>query len=452
MRRLRIRLNDQKRFVCSAAMAAVFVLLAGGANGLAAPTVWCVPSLSVNPSCTMAPTPHTISKAVSLASSGDTIIVGPGTYNESVTINAAITLLGAQAGNDARVNRHDPAKESTVDATGKGSSAFYVHEESVVIDGFTVEGAHSYGSPTPYPAGIYVGSYKYVQVLNNILQNSSTGVYQYGGGQDVIEHNLFRNNNEGGEVDSGYGIFLNGVPYVVITENEFTGNKAAAVGSMNETQDASITNNTSENDGSFVIFINTYWTHFSHNHGKNFGHTGVLPALPGPPPIYADAAVVIGPGNLFLVISDNDLEKGEAPISNGIAFTTVFGTSTAPNANWYLNVINNKIERFPGNGIVAEEELVSSTPTGTLYGPGSFIVGNKVSDNGLDGIFIQGASTYNSSIPLDDNEAEGNHVFDCHDTSTGTGTLGTGNTWLNNTGNLSYPTGLCTPGRGHDHD
>jgi hypothetical protein len=152
------------------------------------------------------------------------------------------------------------------------------------------------------------------------------------------------------------------------------------------------------------------------------------------------------------VISDNDLEKGEAPISNGIAFTTVFGTSTAPNANWYLNVINNKIERFPGNGIVAEEELVSSTPTGTLYGPGSFIVGNKVSDNGLDGIFIQGASTYNSSIPLDDNEAEGNHVFDCHDTSTGTGTLGTGNTWLNNTGNLSYPTGLCTPGRGHDHD
>lgn len=215
---------------------------------------------------------------------------------------------------------------------------------------------------------------------------------------------------------------------MVITENEFTGNKAAAVGSMNETQDASITNNTSENDGSFVIFINTYWTHFSHNHGKNFGHTGVLPALPGPPPIYADAAVVIGPGNLFLVISDNDLEKGEAPISNGIAFTTVFGTSTAPNANWYLNVINNKIERFPGNGIVAEEELVSSTPTGTLYGPGSFIVGNKVSDNGLDGIFIQGASTYNSSIPLDDNEAEGNHAFDCHDTSTGTGTLGTGNT------------------------
>jgi len=445
MIRLHIMLNNRRRFIFPAAMGAVLVLIAGSANALAAPTVRCVPSASLNPSCTGSTTYPTIQKAVNAANDGDIIVVGPGYYNESVTINAAITLLGAQAGNDARVDRHDPAKESIVDATGKGSSALYVDEESVVIDGFTVEGAHSYGSPSPYPAGIYVGSYKYVQVLNNILQNSSTGVYLYGAGQDVIEHNLFRNNNEGGEVDSGYGIFLNGVPYLVITENEFTGNKAAAIGSMNETQDASITNNTSENDGSFVIFKDTYWTHFSNNHGKNFGHTGVLPVLPGPPPIYADAAVVIGPGNLFLVISNNDLEKGEAPISNGIAFTTVFGTSTAPNANWYLNVINNKIERFPGNGIVAEEALVSSTPTGTLYGPGSFIVGNKVFDNGLDGIFIEGASTYNSGIPLDDNEAEGNHVFDCHDTSTGTGTLGTGNTWLNNTGNLSYPTGLCTP-------
>jgi parallel beta-helix repeat protein len=367
-----------------------------------------------------------------------------------VTINAAITLLGAQAGNDARVGRHDAAKESIVDATGKGSAALYVAAESVVIDGFTVEGAHSYSSPAPSPAGIYVGNYMYVQVLNNILQNSSTGVYLYGGGQDVIEHNLFRNNNKGGEVDSGNGIFLNGVAYLVINENEFTGNQTAAINSINETQDASITNNSSENDGSFVIFINTYWTHFSHNHGKNFGHTGVLPVLPGPPPIYADAAVVIGPGNLFLVISNNDLEIGEAPISNGIAFTTVFGTSTAFQANWYLNVISNKIERFPGNGIVAEEQLVSNTPTGTIYGPGSFIVGNKVSDNGVDGISIEGASTYNSSLPLDDNEAEGNHVLDCHDTSTGAGTLGTGNAWLNNVGATSDPTGLCTA-RGWRH-
>jgi parallel beta-helix repeat protein len=211
MIRPRLTLNIRRRFVFSAAMGALLVLLAGGANALAAPTVRCVTKTgpSPNPSCTAATTYPTIQKAVNAANDGDIIGVGPGYYNESVRINAAITLLGAQAGNDARVDRHDPAKESIVDATGKGSSALYVDEESVVIDGFTVEGAHSYGSPTPSPAGIYAGSHKYVQVLNNILQNSSTGVYLYGGGQDVIEHNLFRNNNEGGEVDSGYAIFLN---------------------------------------------------------------------------------------------------------------------------------------------------------------------------------------------------------------------------------------------------
>ena len=85
-----------------------------------------------------------------------------------------------------------------------------------------------------------------------------------------------------------------------------------------------ITNNTSENDGSFVIYDRYTYAQFSHNQGKNFGHTGVLPVCRSP--IYADAAVAIGPGNLGLVISDNDLEKGEAPISNGIAFTTIFGT------------------------------------------------------------------------------------------------------------------------------
>jgi parallel beta-helix repeat protein len=406
----------------------------------------------------MAPTPHTISKAVSLASSGDTIIVGPGTYNESVTINAAITLLGAQAGNDARVNRHDPAKESTVDATGKGSSAFYVHEESVVIDGFTVEGAHSYGSPTPYPAGIYVGSYKYVQVLNNILQNSSTGVYLYGAGQNVIEHNLFRNNNEPGAPNPGCGIVSNGGGYFSITENEFTGNKGAAI-DVNGSSGGMITNNTSENDGAFVIFAGTTVVQFSHNRGKDFGHTGVLPVGFNSSSIYADAAVDLGPGNIALVISDNDLEKGEAPISNGIAFTTVFGTSCGYppcTNNTAMNVRNNMIKRFPDYGIVVGEQSGTGMLGEFSFQKGvypSWIVGNEVYDNGWVGIFIEAASSYNSGISLFDNEAEGNRV-DCEDdTKYGTGTpLPTGNTWFNNTGNSSSPTGLCTPGRGHDHD
>ena len=155
MNRLHITLNDRKRFVFPAAMAAVLVLLAAGANARAY-TVWCVPNTSVNPGCTAVPSPDTIQGAVNSAASFDIIFVGPGTYHESVRITSpggirdGISLFGAQAGHDARVDRHDPSKESIVDATLKAGPAFLVTANYVVIDGFTVQGGtvgSTVGSP-----------------------------------------------------------------------------------------------------------------------------------------------------------------------------------------------------------------------------------------------------------------------------------------------------------------
>jgi hypothetical protein len=157
--------------------------------------------------------------------------------------------------------------------------------------------------------------------------------------------------------------------------------------------------------------------------------------------------VDIGPGNSHLVISDNDLEKGESHISSGIAFTNTFPAAAAGNNpiyNYYVTVKNNKIKGFPENGIVAEEQS-----GGTLIY--SWILGNEVLDNGSDGISIQD-SNYN--ISLFDNHVEGN-LLDCNDATTGgVGTLTTQDIWLNDTGNSSNLTGpppLCTPGRRHDY-
>jgi hypothetical protein len=433
-------------------MGALLVLLAGGANALAQPTVWCVTKTgpSPNPSCTASTTFPTIEAAVSNAASDDIIFVGPGTYNESVTIDETnhprdgLTLFGAQAGNDARFDRH--GQESTVD--GMGNPAFVVSANSVVIDGFTVTGGTKANT---YPGGILVGSTSTTisgaQVLNNILEENGTGVYLYQANSPLVEHNLFRNNNApdagAGIKWVGFGIVSNGVTSPVINENEFTGNEMAAIivaGGSN----AIVTNNTSENDGSFVLYAETNQCLFSHNQGKNFGHKGVLPFVGKSFSIYADAAVDVGPGNSYLVISDNDLEEGEAPISNGIAFTTAFASSSlGTSSNTNANVRNNKIKGFPGNGIVAEEQS-----GGTLNY--SWIVGNEAVDNGSDGILI---TLNNYNIELFDNKAEGNHVLDCEDdTTTGGPTPTIEDEWFNNTGNSSSPTGLCTPGRGHDHD
>ena len=433
-------LSNRKRFVFLAAMAAVLVFLAGGANALAIISyrVLCVPSHTINSSChNPSPNPEytSIQLAVSAANPFDTILVAPGTYHESVTIGTnSISLFGAQAGNDAREDRHDPTKESIVDAGGAGS-AFTISASYVVIDGFTVQNGAGGGTP----AGIVVEGNLKLRFLNNIVQNNSIGLYLDGFNGAAIERNLFRNNNNsaGGPTVVGLGIYAQAGDAVVITENEFSENKAAAMAVLAYIG-ATITENTSENDGSFVIFITTADSQFSHNRGKNFGHEGVLPAFSG---VSADAAVDIAFSNSAVEISYNDLENGKTPISNGIAFTKAFGTGPS----LVQDIVHNKIERFPGYGIVAEDPI----SVGTLNN--SSIIGNEVEDNGLDGIYIDGVAG-NVGNRLFDNEAEGNHGFDCHDDTSGTFTLGTANTWFNNSGNSSIPTGLCTPERRHNHD
>ena len=450
MNRLHIMLNNRRRFVISAAIAAVLVLCAGGANAVTPLTVRCVTktSASPNPSCTALTTYSTIQAAVTAAASGDIIVVGPGTYTEYVTINTdSLSLFGAQAGKDAREDRHDSKKESTVNATGTGYPTITINAPFVVIDGFTIQGGTGV---FPFSAGIFLSGGQGTQVLNNIIEANSTGVFLIGATGNVVERNLIKNNNGGAGLVVGCGVAALENEFLSISDNEFVGNHAAAI-SILDAEFTTMTNNTSENDGAFAVFLGTVGNLFSHNRGRNFGAKGLLPvSLYGPSGPDADAAVDIGFGNEFLEISHNDLEEGEGSISHGIAFTTIFGTSSDSEG---VVVKDNRIKGFKDNGIVAETDTTVLPTLGmTRY---SSIVGNEVEDNGQDGIFIQGADDKNSNVSLFDNEAEGNHVFDCQDTSLATGpgyTLGTANTWFNNTGNLSYPTGLCTRGRRHDRD
>lgn len=353
-----------------------------------------------------------------------------------MTINTdSLSLFGAQAGNDAREDRHNPAKESIVDATGTLHSTITINAPFVVIDGFTVQG----GTVGVLPGGIYVngaGAYG-AQVLNNIIQNNSNGVCPIGSPEMVIEHNLIKNNNAGTGTYAGYGIYAYEAETLGITENEFTGNQAAAM-YVDTCEFVVISNNTSDKDGAFVSVLSTANFDFGHNRGRNFGVKPVWGL--------ADAAVSIGYGNQGLAINHNDLEEGDGSISHGIAFTTAFGELADSEG---VVVKDNKIKGFKGDGIAVEAG--TGTVGTTRY---SSIVGNEVEDNGQDGIFIEGSAVYNTNISVFDNEAEGNHVFDCHDTSTPASgyTLGTHNTWFTNAGNLSYPSGLCTPGRRHDHD
>jgi hypothetical protein len=359
MNKLRIMLNNRKRFVLSAALAALLVLMVGVANALAN-TVWKVSASSSVADCSAGPTPvttcSTIQSAVNAASRGDVILVGPGVYNETVGIGKAnLSLLGAQAGRDARVDRHDPTKESIVDASGSapglgGGAAFFVNSNYIVIDGFTIRGGAN--GATTNASGIYVTPFygNVSQIINNIIQDNAMGLYfgTFGSPPSflnsyfvLVKHNLFKTNNAGASGSgtgplhgmTGFGIVGN-TPGdgTNITENEFIGNKASAMalaGSPNyniNCYNVDISGNTSYEDGSFLVIGYCYNVIFSHNQGKKFGARGLLPVIPSH---LANAAIDAIIWNQALQINDNDLEDGNVPGYSGIDFLGGGPTSRA---------------------------------------------------------------------------------------------------------------------------
>jgi hypothetical protein len=442
-------------------LAAVFVILAGGVNALAIRTqrvVWTVSATSSVSSCAYpsATTCNNIQSAVNVAIGGDIIVVGAGYYNESVYIGQSnISILGAQAGRDARERWYNTSEESIVDATGQGSpgptlggggAAFYVDAPYVVIDGFTIEG----GTSGEYGSGIYVDAPS-TQILDNIIHNNAIGVY-LNSYYDLAEYNLFKTNNaptSGSSIGSpfygvqGYGIvgagdFLDGS----ITENAFEGNSAAAIYLYYGWYDE-VTKNTSEKDGSFLVCYVCYYDYLDHNQGRDFRPNASFPIAEASQP--ADAAIDLLYYNEYLQINDNDLGEGKTSGYSGIAFSNIAATGICCNM---CQVTNNKIRGFAGKGIVAEAAVGS---TGTLYG--SWVLRNVVEDNGRDGILIASGSQNITNMVLD-NKAQGNGVEDCAD-DTGPGglfTAGTRNTWFNNIGSSSFPSGLCAPGGWHEHE
>jgi hypothetical protein len=155
----------------------------------------------------------------------------------------------------------------------------------------------------------------------------------------------------------------------------------------------------------------------------------------------ADGAIDVIDENSNLQINDNVLEGGKTAGYNGIVFSSTIDGADA-NCSQCM-VSNNTIKRFGGSGIVAEAYGSSFT---LEY---SMISKNDVEDNGQDGILIGNASgEANAYNQVFDNKAKGNAPFDCEDDTYtyGSLTLTTYNTWINNIGPLSYPTGLCSSG------
>ncbi len=201
----------------------------------------------------------TITKALSAASSGDTIRVAAGTYFEHITMKPEVILEG---GWNADFSKRDPASfTSTIDGA-KEKGSVVTGADGAVLDGFTVihgsllekddesVGSGIYSKATApiirnniirdnEPSGIFCDNSKAVITGNRISNNAQAGVYILKGSSlkisgntiwgnkysgigsgkkpqsqfEIYNNTIFKNERSGINAESGTGIIRNNLIY-----------------------------------------------------------------------------------------------------------------------------------------------------------------------------------------------------------------------------------------------
>jgi hypothetical protein len=207
--------------------------------------------------CTAEATPClTIDHAVAEASAGDTVKVGAGTYEESVTVDKSLTLLGAQAGVDARTRDEGgltDAAESIISVSNGGDLT--LTGGSITVDGFKIVDSAESGS------GIFIHGAT-DNVIRDDIFDAEKGYASNGEfAGTTFRHDRVENSRIGFESDlapaSNVTIdankfvsndwydfnFIEGGSGDVVSDNEATGASEANFGVLFRTTGAKVTGN-----------------------------------------------------------------------------------------------------------------------------------------------------------------------------------------------------------------
>ena len=143
-----------------------------------------------------------IQQAVNNASTGDTIIVHDGTYNENVYVNV----------NNLAIRSENGSGNCIVNAKYENTDVFFVAGNYVTITGFTVQGATEFGY-----AGICLYGVGYCHISGNNVLNNGDGISILDSGYNTVANNMVTNN-------SYAGIYLELANANIVTDNTATSN------------------------------------------------------------------------------------------------------------------------------------------------------------------------------------------------------------------------------------
>ncbi len=364
-------------------------------------TVYVSPSGHDNSGDGSAGNPYqTISHAVSVVSSGSTVLVQPGTYAEMVNITTKVSLLSV-SGNPA---------DTVIDATGlsMGVMVMGAATAGTIVEGFTVANANNHG--------IYAQDTSKIIIEHNFVTNNGLNPTPAFSGEDkainlvgtsysVIADNQVINNkyggiaiNDNGPVNPGYYSpgTLNAAVGNIVSGNTVVGNKPHHCSIVVSAYDAGAgvidnivsSNIVLDNSAGIVIAANTpnsasINNSVIYNEILNNGEAGVVLHANAPG---AENAGTLVMGNTF---SGNgipvDVKEGSSGPIMIARFTGVLiggeSTSVSPHDTWVIgNVFQNQFNAiFQVNG--TDTTAYSNTFDATVT--------NKVNATGVSGDPVQ---------------------------------------------------------------
>ena len=414
-----------------------------------------------------------IQAAVNAATSGQTVYVCAGTYDENVTISIPLSLDGAEYGIDA-VGR-SAAPETNIDSAGGITYATGATSGTVSgfdLTGYTGSGAgeiqanpglQGVGSNWTFTDDIVDASHGGIGLNTDGITNpaattisddeftQATPASESGGGWAGQAVTFWGGSANNVSIDHNDFLDLSGPGGAINTTG--SGSVSAAACASEPSLGLAISDNTFEENGTggtdenqIVLFC----TSGASITGNNVTITDAGDAN-------AETAFYVGGGDVSATLSGNTLNGNGATAASAIKVNTAFYATNNP------TVDDNTISGWGLRGIMvyggsAAVNGCSSSCVDSYAAPAAFTIeGNDITGSGAngaptgdgvllsdDGATFGGHENDPSGGTISGNAVQGSTSFDYQDQSSGgSGTDGTDNSWSDNIGSTSSPSGLA---------